>query len=373
MARSLTSHTKARARALTQDVFDRFQAAGALPVEADVLLPSETLLDLYGETIRGRAYVTDDPVLGELMLRPDFTVPVVQLHMAGGAEPARYTYMGEVYRRQSAGSGRSNAFLQAGYELFDREDPARADAEVFATLFEILQPYDVRAVLGDIGILTAAVNGLTTSPERRAALLRHIWRPRRFKGLLERFGGNAKAVAHREALVAEVQSKGVEAVVATAGEALGLRSRAEIIARLERLVADAGVPDLPAAELDALQTLLGLRGAAPEVLETLRDISVDLAALAPALDRLERRLDALGKRGLDVAHMPFEASFGRTSLEYYDGFVFGISARGHADWPPLASGGRYDALTRVLGQGREIPAVGGVIRPELLALLEEQS
>jgi ATP phosphoribosyltransferase regulatory subunit len=32
----------------------------------------------------------------------------------------------------------------------------------------------------------------------------------------------------------------------------------------------------------------------------------------------------------------------------------------------VATGGRYDALTRVLGQGAEIPAVGGVIRPGLL-------
>jgi len=38
--------------------------------------------------------------------------------------------------------------------------------------------------------------------------------------------------------------------------------------------------------------------------------------------------------------------------------------------PPVATGGRYDALTRVLGQGREIPAVGGVIRPGLLLDLE---
>ena len=29
--------------------------AGALPVEADMLLPAETLLDLYGEDIRARA------------------------------------------------------------------------------------------------------------------------------------------------------------------------------------------------------------------------------------------------------------------------------------------------------------------------------
>ena len=54
-----------------------------------MLQPAGTLLDLYGEDIRARAYVTDDPVRGEMMLRPDFTVPVVQAHMAHGGGSAR--------------------------------------------------------------------------------------------------------------------------------------------------------------------------------------------------------------------------------------------------------------------------------------------
>ncbi|MDC3265334.1 hypothetical protein OAU61_04555, partial [Planktomarina temperata] len=44
---------------------------------ADILQPADVLLDLYGEDIRARAYVTSDPLRGEQMLRPDFTVPVV--------------------------------------------------------------------------------------------------------------------------------------------------------------------------------------------------------------------------------------------------------------------------------------------------------
>jgi ATP phosphoribosyltransferase regulatory subunit len=70
-----------------------------------------------------------------------------------------------------------------------------------------------------------------------------------------------------------------------------------------------------------------------------------------------------------VDHLDFEGSFGRTTLEYYDGFVFGFQAAARPDLPPVAAGGRYDALTRVLGAGRAVPAVGGVIRPELVVLL----
>ena len=81
-----------------------FEAQGAVVVEPPILQPAATLLDLYGEDIRARAYVTSDALRGEQMLRPDYTVPVVEMHMREGAEPARYTYAGEVFRRHRAGS-----------------------------------------------------------------------------------------------------------------------------------------------------------------------------------------------------------------------------------------------------------------------------
>ena len=80
---------------------------------------------------------------------------------------------------------------------------------------------------------------------------------------------------------------------------------------------------------------------------------------------MDARLQALSDRGVDVANLEFEGSYGRTSLEYYDGFVFGFYATDRPDHPPVATGGRYDALTAQLGQGRAVPAVGGVIRPDL--------
>ena len=181
--------TKPAIRAEAERLFAAFQAAGAVAVEADLLLPAETLLDLYGEDIRARAYVTSDPLQGEMMLRPDFTVPVVQAHMAHGADPARYCYMGEVFRKQAHLGNRASEYLQVGFEVFDRSAPEAADAEVFALFSGMLDGLGLRAVTGDIGILMAAVRGLDTTARRKAALLRHIWRPKRFRALLDRFAG----------------------------------------------------------------------------------------------------------------------------------------------------------------------------------------
>lgn len=358
---------KAAVRAEAGRLFAAFLAAGAVPVEADILQPAETLLDLYGEDIRARAYVTADPLNGEMMLRPDFTVPVVQQHMSGGAEPARYAYLGEVFRRQEHLDGRAREYLQVGYEVFDRDAP-QADAEVFALFHGLLADLNLRPATGDIGILMAAVKGLTTTDRRKAALLRHIWRPRRFKALLDRFSGRAPLPEARARLLDRLAADAPEALVAAAGPLVGLRGPEDIAARAQALLEDAKAPPLAAPEAAMLYDLLALEAPARAALDHLRGITPLLPAIAPAVETFAIRLDALQARGIDTAALPFEASHGRTTLEYYDGFVFTLQAADPA-LPPVASGGRYDALTAVLGQGRSIPAVGGILRPGLVAEL----
>jgi len=362
---------KAAVRAEALRLVERFAAAGATPVEADILLPAGTLLELYGEDIRARAYVTSDPLQGEMMLRPDFTVPVVQMHMESGAEPARYAYAGEVFRSQEHRGPRMREYFQAGFELFARDDREAADAEVFALFAEVLAPLKLHPATGDIGILRAAVEGLSTSPARKAALLRHIWRPRRFRALLERYGGRIAAPESRKKLIAALDSDSPEALIEAAGPLIGLRGGDEIAGRARALAGDAKLAPISSGEVETLEEVLRLRAEAPEALARLRDVAVDLPAIRPAVDRLARRLDALAKRGIDVDSLDFEASHGRSTLEYYDGFVFSFTADDRPGLPPVATGGRYDALTRVLGQGREIPAVGGVIRPGLVVALRE--
>jgi len=346
-----------------------FEAAGAVPMEADILQPADALLDLYGEDIRARAYVTSDPLRGEQMLRPDFTVPVVQRHMKDGAEPARYTYAGEVFRRQEEDPDRANEYLQVGYEIFERDDPAAADAEVFALFAEALTPLKLRATTGDIGILMAAVKGLTTTDRRKAALLRHIWRPRRFRALLDRFGGRSDIAPTRVKMLEMLKENTVESLLESTGPMIGKRSAAEVAARLNTLKQDADVAPISASEVEMLEAILSLRETAPNAMEALRDIAVDMPAITPALQQVDKRLACLDARGIDVSGLEFDASHGRSSMEYYDGFVFAFVADSRPDLPPVATGGRYDALTRVLGQGKSIPAVGGVIRPELTLAL----
>ena len=205
----------------------------------------------------------------------------------------------------------------------------------------------------------AAVRGLRTTDARKAALLRHIWRPRRFRALLDRFGGRTAPPPTRTALLK------MDDPFADAGADAGLRSRAEVQARIDVLRQDAAAAPVSAEELSLIDALLDLRDVCPNALSVLRDIAVDMPAIGAAVSTFAERLDALAARGVDVDGLDFEASYGRTTLEYYDGFVFGLSAIDRPDLPPVATGGRYDALTAVLGHGAAVPAVGGVVRPDL--------
>ena len=340
---------------------DRFEQLGGQVVEADVLLSAETLLDLYGEDIRARAYLTSDPLRGEMVMRPDFTVPIVQMHMETRADPARYTYAGKVFRKQEDDATRANEYVQVGYEVFDGQAPAEADAEVFAAVADVLKDLPVTAATGDIGILIAAVQGLQTTDDRKTALMRHLWRPQRFRALLDRYGGVTVPPASRTELLR------ADDPFADAAPLIGLRDKDDIAKRIEALRLDAAAEPISTQEIALIEAILAVNENLPNALTALRNIVSDMPAIGDAVDRFAARMVALSDRGVDVELLRFEGSYGRTSLEYYDGFVFGFTSAEAS--PPVATGGRYDALTLQLGHGGAAPAVGAVIRPDLVTEL----
>ncbi|MEL6678059.1 MAG: ATP phosphoribosyltransferase regulatory subunit [Pseudomonadota bacterium] len=347
-----------------------FEGAGAVRVDPGALLDAEVLLDLYGEDIRGRAYTTHDPVSGERMLRPDFTVPVVQMHAARGVRPARYAYAGPVWRRQEPGSDRPTEYLQAGFELFDDGDPAAADAEVFGLFAQAVAGQGLSVATGDLGVVHALVSGLETSAARKAALLRHVWRPGRFRRLLERFSTDTAPSPRRAELLAAARSGALTDVIVAAGPAAGLRSAEDVAARVQRLVEEAETPPLAPADIARIEAVLTLRGSYAHALRVLETLAGQAAGLDDVVERMARRGAALAASGVALDTLPFEASFARTAMEYYDGFVFGFFDPARPDLPHCASGGRYDALTRALSGADAIPAVGGIVRPEVLLARE---
>jgi len=358
-----------------------FVGAGYAPVTTAHLFAADTLIDLYGEDIRARAFLFSGAGGGgELCLRPDFTVPVVRAHGAGGWDrAARYAYQGPVFRRQDPGSTRPMEYLQSGIENLGTANAAEADSQVFTLILKGLSEINAGPVTistGDLGIAFALLETLPMPARRRHRLRRHFWRPLRFHQLVEQaISGPGAPTAQRASLIAAANGPDpaaeIETIAARTGEPLGMRGIDEIVTRAIALAGDATDLAMPVEQAELIETALSISGPAGNALARLRALTAEgNTDITPALDRFEARLTALDRAGVDAAALPFDASFGR-NLEYYDGFVFEITAEGHPDLPPLAGGGRYDAMTRRLGADRPVPAVGAMIRPEAVLAARE--
>src|SRR5262245_65074464 len=84
-----------------------FERAGYLRAAPALLQPAEPFLDLSGEDIRRRMYLTSDAEGHELCLRPDLTIPVAcdYLASATAGQPAGFCYLGPVFRQRTGQSG----------------------------------------------------------------------------------------------------------------------------------------------------------------------------------------------------------------------------------------------------------------------------
>src|SRR6202012_391555 len=100
-------------------------------VEPAVLQPTGPFLDMSGEDIRGRLYLTAGPDGEGLCLRRDYTIPACLMHLANGAKSGeqRYAYLGPVFRARAGAEGE---VVQTGLESFGRRDVEAADAEILA-------------------------------------------------------------------------------------------------------------------------------------------------------------------------------------------------------------------------------------------------
>jgi ATP phosphoribosyltransferase regulatory subunit len=366
-AAAIERRTEPDARA--QALVALYERAGYLRVVPAIVQPAEPFLDLSGEDIRQRVFLTTDSHGRELCLRPDFTIAVSCDYLASGANgrTAGFCYLGPLFRQGDDGP---DEFLQAGVESFGRTDTAAADAEMLSLGLEAAAEYGIAAPeirMGDVGLFTALVDELELAPAWKRRLIKDFNRAGRlehdldllalragaaraeYQGVVAALVGSDPKAAH--ALVTDLLSIGGISAVGgrSVGEiadrfveqaALGTQTSLPRETRLliERFLAIAGDPDSAAAELRALA----------------RDSRIGLDA---ALDLFESRAGFLAARGVDLSRIRFSTRF-FIGLDYYTGFEFRLHDPTGRIEAPLVAGGRYDKLLSRLGSARMIPAVG---------------
>jgi ATP phosphoribosyltransferase regulatory subunit len=355
-----------------------YERAGYVRAEPALLQPAEPFLDLSGEDIRRRMYLTTDAAGRELCLRPDLTIPVSRDYLASPAaeQPAGFCYLGPVFRYRADAPGE---FLQGGIESFGRRDLAAADAEMISLGLETTSHYGIEAPelrMGDVGLFAALIGALDLAPAwkrrlikdfNRAGSLRHDLdrlartaaqaRPE-YQGVLAALAGSDPRAAH--ALVTDLLS--IAGITAVGGRSVG-----EIADRfLEQAALGAGA-GLPAETRSVIERFLAVAGDPDAALAELRALAGEAGlTLAPTLDLAESRTGFMAARGVDVARIRFSTAFGR-GLDYYTGMVFELHDPAGRVPGQLVAGGRYDGLLTRLGARAPIPAVGFAVWVDRLA------
>ena len=366
----------ARAEALVAS----YERAGYGRLAPPLLQPAEPFLDLSGEDIRKRMYLTTAPGGGEFCLRPDLTIPVSREYLASPAagEPAGFCYLGPVFRHRDDGSPE---FQQAGIESFGRPDTAAADAEMLARGLEATAHYGLPAPdirIGDVALFAALIAGLELPPAWKRRLIKDFNRKANLAQDLERLvlGGNNGRPEYQGVLAALAGSDphGAHALVtdllSIAGiNAVGGRSVGEIADRFLEQATLGASAKLPRDVRGLIERFLGINGDPDESAAALRALALDAnmgEAMAPALDLFEHRTGFLAAQGIEPRNVRFSTAFGR-GFDYYTGFVFELTDPARTG-DPLVAGGRYDGLLTLLGSAQPIPAVGLAVWIERLAI-----
>jgi ATP phosphoribosyltransferase regulatory subunit len=348
---------------LPSDIRTLFAARNADLVDVAILQPADPFLDMAGEDLRRRIFLTESETGEQLCLRPEFTIPVCLDHIrTQSGTPRRYAYLGEVFRQRREGRAE---FFQAGIEDLGDTNVAGADARLIADAHALLTLALPRAelsvTLGDQSVFEAVLAALGLprgwqkrlarafgAPEQLAAALADLANPQRKRGLGQP-AARLVAARDREALAAHIgRTMEDQGLTPSAG-----RTPDEISRRLIEK-AELGAVRLSDEAFAALRQFLAIRVPLGNATETLARFADEAELyLDTALDLFKARAEAVGDRA--IGDVTYDAGFGRP-LDYYTGMVFEIAAPGAA--LPLAGGGRYDRLLTLLGAKDPIPGVG---------------
>ena len=353
-----------------------FEAFGGGWIDAPTLLPLSLLLDLAGEAMRARLLVVQAEGAEDAALRPDFTIPAAQAHLAAGADAGRYLYEGSAFVAPR-GPGRPAEFLQIGAEVFGApaDEPAE-DAAVAALAWAAAQAGgrgDLSLVLGDVSLFAAFLGSIAIPEAAAARLVRAFAGGRPVQAELARMQDGAAEAPAGAGRLARLLTDLPEAEAAAVLEELwrlagiqpvGGRAPAEIVHRLMTRSEASRAAPLTSAEVELIGRYLQVSAPVRQALDAVERLAYDAKVeFDVQLRPWVRRLTALVEAGAPESAMTLSTGFARP-FGYYDGVLFEVRSAALGPERPVAAGGRYDGLIARLGGPEEgSGAVGCMVRP----------
>ena len=356
---------------------DVLYSRGYQPIETPLIEQTELFLRRSGGLLSSQLFDFLAPDGSDITLRPELTAPVIRyaLEQGGTMRPMRYQYASPIFRYterpfdappNSVPSKRQ--YIQAGAELIGATQAA-ADGEIIATAYEMakrLGIQDVAIRVGHVGLIWEMLGRFKLS-ERAALFLAN--RVSDFS-TSDDDGTAIESEAIRLGLMPSDSQQSVETQA----------SAAHLLTRLAT-----GSVQLPSAAEQTSRTgeevVAGLRRKVesdvansdfPKAMELMRRIArIDHDAITNAariaeesglgdldnIGAIQSVVDAAESAGVDASDISVDFGLA-TSIAYYSGMIFDVSASIDGEHVALGGGGRYDGLATALGSDKDVPALG---------------
>lgn len=269
---------------------------------------------------------------GELALRFDLTVPLARFvakHINELGRPFKRYAIGSVFRGERPAKGRFREFVQCDFDAVGTES-VLADAEIAHVIHAALAAANVPAftiTLNNRKILDAMLGRIGLAGQS-GPILRAL---------------DKLAKVGRDGVVKELTSGGT-----ADGPGAGLS------------------PD----QAEQVMVFVEAGRGGVEVLDRASESLGSIESAAAGIANLRAIFDLLGAAGVPPERLRIDLGLAR-GLDYYTGVVYETTIDGWEKFGSIASGGRYDNLTRLFSD-QPLPGVGASIGLDrLLALLEE--
>jgi histidyl-tRNA synthetase len=348
-------------------------------IDMPIIEKAEIFLTRAGHNIIERLFTFDRG--GHLLaLRPEFTAAAAHRYAQEDyQEPVRWQVSGAIFEDEPSDYSLQYQKHTIGAELIG-QNGAAADAEMIGMAVQGIQKLgieDFTLIIGHVGLQLHLLAQFRLDSRTSHLLLSQRER-------LKTEGKQATLDYIHDALTLDDTTKLEEMNLGQSeqtqymldvlldstryGTTMGGRSRHDIAQRLlqkrERTLEQSQI----VSALDFLAEWGQIRSSVEEVLvEVKRFIADDDKVGQALLEKWQQSLELLSAYDIPQATIILQPDLTK-NWDYYTGMVFGI----RANHSYIASGGRYDGLTKLLGSDENAPAVGFAYYTEpLLAALSE--
>ena len=352
---------------------------GYRQLETPVLEPTELFLRKSGGELASQLYSFIDAGSNSVSLRPEFTSPIMRHYLentAGISLPARWQYCGPVFRFDVSHPEASGQFTQVGGELIGSSEIA-ADVELLNLAVAVpaqlgLDGWSLQ--LADLDILDSLLEPVGVSERAKSFIVQSMPRLREGRSAVPKLleegrhlhlvGGSngfidSEDAALRQAVqgLDDTQARSVLLGLLqwNSADQLGQRTPEDVVERLLHKIRGADNEGKLRQGLELASDLAAIKGEPEQALQSVKKILTSAGSDQGAADRLSEVIGQVSNGPETKGQVVLDFGLVR-GLAYYNGVIFEVS---HPNWPgTLGGGGRYDTLSRALGGGDAVPALG---------------